>query len=173
MTDIVDSQTRSRMMAGIRGKDTEPELALRRSLHALGFRYRLHVKGIPGKPDLVLPKYKAVIFVHGCFWHRHPGCRYATTPSTRPDFWAAKFDANVARDKAVQTVLVQKGWRVATVWECALRTDLSVAFTRDKLSTWLRNGGSWIEIGASTEARSGARPSVRYTDADVVVEWGR
>ena len=82
MTDIVDSQTRSRMMAGIRGKDTKPELILRRSLHALGFRYRLHVKGISGKPDLVLPKYRAVIFVHGCFWHRHVGCRLTTSPGS-------------------------------------------------------------------------------------------
>ena len=100
MTDIVDSQTRSRMMSGIRGKNTKPELALRRSLHALGFRYRLHAKGIPGKPDIVMPKYRAVIFVHGCFWHRHAGCRYATVPATRPEFWATKFDANVVRDVA-------------------------------------------------------------------------
>lgn len=156
MTDIVDSQTRSRMMAGIRGKDTKPELALRRSLHALGFRYRLHVKGILGKPDLVLPKYKAVIFVHGCFWHRHRGCRYASTPATRPAFWAAKFEANVARDEAVREALLRSEWRVATVWECALRTETGLAAARAILSDWLQGGSTTIEVGegdASVESR--------------------
>lgn len=147
MTDIVDSQTRSRMMAGIRGKDTKPELALRRSLHALGFRYRLHAKGIPGKPDLLLPKYKAVIFVHGCFWHRHPGCRYASTPATRPEFWASKFSANAARDSAVRSALSQAGWRVATIWECALRTEADVAAVRDIVAGWLQRGERELEMG--------------------------
>ncbi len=147
MTDIVDSQTRSRMMSGIRGKNTKPELALRRSLHALGFRYRLHAKGIPGKPDIVLPKYRAVIFVHGCFWHRHAGCRYATVPATRPEFWAAKFEANVARDAAVQSALRETGWRVATVWECALRTETSIAQTRDMVAAWLHGAGAVLEVG--------------------------
>ena len=116
MTDIVDKQTRSRMMAGIKGKDTKPELVLRRALHARGFRYRLHSKNVPGRPDLVFPKHHAIVFVHGCFWHRHEGCRYTTTPSTRPEFWQAKFDANVNRDGAVQGQLLEAGWRVATVW---------------------------------------------------------
>jgi DNA mismatch endonuclease (patch repair protein) len=147
MTDIVDSQTRSRMMAGIRGKDTKPELALRRSLHALGFRYRLHAKGVPGKPDLVLPKHKAVVFVHGCFWHRHPGCRYASTPATRPEFWASKFSANVARDSAVRSALLQAGWRVATIWECTLRTEAGVAAVRDIVAGWLQRGEQELEVG--------------------------
>jgi len=147
MTDIVDSQTRSRMMAGIRGKDTRPELALRRSLHALGFRYRLHAKGMPGKPDLVLPKFRAVIFVHGCFWHRHPGCRYASTPSTRPNFWASKFSANVARDHAVQIALLDAEWRVATVWECTLRGDERFAKTRDCVAAWLRGEDCEFDSG--------------------------
>jgi len=147
MTDIVDSQTRSRMMAGIRGKDTKPELVLRRSLHALGFRYRLHAKGIPGKPDLVLPKYKTVIFVHGCFWHRHPGCRYTSIPTTRPEFWASKFSANVARDSAVRSALLLAGWRVATIWECALRTEAGVAAVRDVVSGWLQGGGRELDMG--------------------------
>ena len=166
MTDIVDSQTRSRMMAGIRGKDTKPELALRRSLHALGFRYRLHAKGIPGKPDLVLPKYKAVIFVHGCFWHRHPGCRYASTPATRPEFWASKFSANVARDSAIRAALLLAGWRVATIWECALRTEAGVAAVRDVFSEWLQGDGRELEvgeadIGAPKHRRSGPVGSER------------
>ena len=100
MADIVDRQTRSRMMSGIRGKNTKPEMILRRALHARGFRYRLHGKGVPGRPDLILAKHRAVIFVHGCFWHRHEGCRYATTPATRPEYWAEKFAANVRRDRA-------------------------------------------------------------------------
>lgn len=147
MADIVNSQTRSRMMAGIRGKDTKPELALRRALHALGFRFRLHVKDVPGKPDIVMPKYNAVIFVHGCFWHRHRGCRYTTAPSTRLDFWAAKFDSNVARDIVVRSALSQAGWRVATVWECALRTETGVTETKNTLAAWLKDGGSEIEVG--------------------------
>lgn len=146
MTDIVDSQTRSRMMAGIRGKDTKPELALRRSLHALGFRYRLHAKGIPGRPDLVLPRFNAVIFVHGCFWHRHSDCRYASVPSTRPDFWASKFAANVTRDTSVRLELGKAGWRVATVWECALRTEDGVAAAGATVGTWLRGTGVELEV---------------------------
>lgn len=152
MTDTVDSQTRSHMMAGIRGKDTKPELALRRSLHALGLRYRLHTKNLSGKPDIVLPKHHAVIFVHGCFWHRHAGCRYATVPATRPEFWKAKFDANVARDAAVQSDLLEAGWRVGTVWECALRTDTGISQARDAVKTWLHCGGSSLEVGATNVA---------------------
>ena len=121
MADIVDTQTRSRMMSGIRGKDTRPELALRRALHARGFRYRLHARGVTGRPDLVLPKYRAIIFVHGCFWHRHENCRFAKTPATRREFWADKFAANIARDQFFQESLLAEGWRVATIWECALR----------------------------------------------------
>lgn len=146
VTDIVDKQTRSLMMAGIRGKDTKPELALRRALHARGFRYRLHAKQIPGRPDIVFPKYRAVIFVHGCFWHRHAGCRYATTPATRPDFWQAKFAANVARDQAVRTKLLQSGWRVATVWECALRKPEQTVVAVELLSTWLVSNEKISEI---------------------------
>jgi DNA mismatch endonuclease (patch repair protein) len=121
VTDITDQQTRSRKMAGIRGKDTKPELALRRALHARGFRLRLHLNAVHGRPDLVLPKYRAVVFVHGCFWHRRESCRYTITPSTRQKFWQGKFAANVARDAAVRGKLLKDGWRVATVWECALR----------------------------------------------------
>lgn len=148
MTDIVDQQTRSRMMSGIRGKDTKPELALRRSLHARGFRFRLHSGKVHGRPDLVLPKHRAVVFVHGCFWHRHEGCRYTTIPETRPEFWLAKFDANVARDRTVRTTLLGGGWRVATVWECALRKPDQVAASAELLSTWLLSDEDQIEIGA-------------------------
>ena len=148
MTDIVDQQTRSLMMSGIRGKNTKPELALRRALHARGFRFRLHSGKVHGRPDLVLPKHRAVVFVHGCFWHRHKGCRYATVPATRPEFWRAKFDANVARDRTVRTTLLDGGWRVATVWECALRKPDQVAASAELLSTWLPSDEDQIEIGA-------------------------
>ena len=147
MTDIVDKLTRSRMMAGIRGKDTKPELALRRALHARGFRFRLHVKKVPGRPDLVFPKHRAVVFVHGCFWHRHAGCRYTTTPSTRPEFWQTKFEANLARDAAIQDALIQTGWRVAMVWECALRKTDQLATTADSIAAWLLSGSAQLEIG--------------------------
>lgn len=162
MTDIVNSQTRSRMMSGIRGSNTKPELALRRSLHAIGFRYRLHSKGIPGKPDIVMPKYGAAIFVHGCFWHRHAGCRYSTVPATRPEFWAAKFDANVVRDAAVQSALREAGWRVGIVWECALRTETSIVQTRDMVAAWLHSTYAVLEVGkADVQIASCAEPDPR------------
>ncbi|HEY8596448.1 MAG TPA: very short patch repair endonuclease [Devosiaceae bacterium] len=147
MTDIVDQQTRSRMMSGIRGKNTKPELALRRALHARGFRFRLHSANAQGRPDLVLPKYRAVVFVHGCFWHRHKGCRYATMPSTRPDFWHAKFESNVARDRIVRAALLAAGWRVATIWECALREPEQASVTTDRLSAWLLTETDTLELG--------------------------
>ena len=126
------SSVRSRNMAAIRGKDTAPELAVRRILHAMGLRFRLHRKDLPGRPDIVLPKHRTVVFVNGCFWHRHEGCRYTTTPSTRQEFWQSKFAANVERDGRNRTDLQQLGWRVIVVWECELRQpfDLKERLTR-------------------------------------------
>lgn len=147
MTDIVDHQTRSRMMAGIKGKNTRPELALRRALHSRGFRYRLHSTKIPGRPDLIFAKHRAVVFVHGCFWHRHEGCFYATTPATRAEFWQAKFEANIARDSAVRATLIESGWRVAIIWECALRKPEQVTVAGDSLSNWLLSETDILEIG--------------------------
>ncbi|WP_272974535.1 very short patch repair endonuclease [Alcanivorax jadensis] len=121
MADIVDPATRSRMMAGIRGKNTRPELLIRSALHKAGFRFRLHDRRLAGVPDIVLPKYEAVIFVNGCFWHRHSGCRYASTPSTRPEFWRVKFEENIQRDERNRRLLLDAGWRVFTIWECCLR----------------------------------------------------
>lgn len=120
MIDVVDSQTRSRMMSGIKGVDTKPEMLVRRALHARGFRYRLHVKKLPGKPDLVLPKYKVVIFVNGCFWHRH-ACRLFKWPSTRSEFWKGKLNRNAERDKDNIRELLHIGWRILVIWECALK----------------------------------------------------
>jgi DNA mismatch endonuclease, patch repair protein len=121
MVDHLSSEKRSWNMSRIRNGDTGPEIVLRKLLHAAGFRFRLHVKNLPGKPDIVLPKWRTVIFVHGCFWHRHTGCRDATTPKTRTDWWLEKFSKNVANDQKKQRALADAGWSVLVVWECELR----------------------------------------------------
>jgi DNA mismatch endonuclease, patch repair protein len=139
MVDIVSAETRSRMMSGIRGKDTRAEIAIRKQLFALGYRYRLHARGLPGSPDLVFPKYKAVVFVHGCFWHRH-GCPLTTTPSSNTDFWQTKFNANRERDGRVLIALRQKGWRIALVWECAVASAGLGQKELARLSRWIRSG---------------------------------
>lgn len=118
--DIVDPATRSRMMSGIRSTNTKPELAVRRFLHARGFRFRIHQTGLLGRPDIVLPKWNTVVFVHGCFWHRHPGCEKATTPSSNVQKWMDKFSANVARDAKVRAALLAEGWNVIVIWECGI-----------------------------------------------------
>lgn len=123
MADSLTSAHRSWNMSRIRGRDTKPEVRLRSLLHRAGFRFRLHDRKLPGRPDIVLPKYRAVIMVHGCFWHRHEGCSNATTPSTRPEFWQAKFDGNVQRDRVAEERLATLGWRVLTVWECDLKKE--------------------------------------------------
>lgn len=134
-------------MSGIRGKDTQPELLVRRALHAAGFRYRLHERTLPGKPDMVFPKYSAVVFIHGCFWHGHD-CHLFRMPSTRTEFWHAKISGNVARDLRAITLLRETGWRVGTVWECALkgREKLPVDDIAATLAVWLRGETSQLEI---------------------------
>jgi DNA mismatch endonuclease (patch repair protein) len=121
LADIVDPATRSRMMAGIKGKDTKPEMAIRRMLHAAGFRFRLHDMRFPGRPDLVLPKYRAVVFVHGCFWHGHQNCLMFRLPKSRADFWEKKISQNKSRDERYVTQLLGIGWRVLIIWECATK----------------------------------------------------
>ncbi|MDO5464825.1 MAG: very short patch repair endonuclease [Akkermansia sp.] len=116
--DVHTPEQRQRNMSAIKGKDTKPEIQVRKALHAQGYRFRLHRKDLPGKPDIILPKYKTVIFVNGCFWHRHPGCKYASTPSTNSDFWNAKFEENTARDKRNYAQLEELGWKVVVIWEC-------------------------------------------------------
>ncbi|XZG70281.1 very short patch repair endonuclease [Chitinibacteraceae bacterium HSL-7] len=145
MADIVDKAARSRMMSGIRSKNTKPEMLIRKALHARGFRFRLHVKDLPGKPDLVFPKYKAVIFIHGCFWHGH-NCRYFQLPKTREEFWRAKINANQMRDHCQVTSLKQRGWRVLVIWECATKADA----TGGKLSTVIDWVGEWLIMGVSS-----------------------
>jgi DNA mismatch endonuclease, patch repair protein len=138
MADTLSLAERSERMSRIRGRNTQPELVLRRLLHAAGFRYRLHHSRLPGHPDLVLPKYGAVIFVHGCFWHRHAGCRVANTPKSNVEFWTAKFQRNVARDATVESTLRKAGWRVLVVWECSLSTKERAAETAEQVARWLR-----------------------------------
>ncbi len=118
MADIVDSHTRSKMMAAIKGRNTTPELLVRRYLHATGLRFRLHDRRLPGSPDVVLPRYKAAVFVNGCFWHQHPGCRFAAMPATRRAFWTAKFESTAHRDRRASEELRSMGWRPIVLWEC-------------------------------------------------------
>ena len=137
MADVVDPATRSRMMSGIRGKNTKPELLIRKALHARGFRYRLHCD-LPGKPDICLPKHRAVIFVHGCFWHGH-GCHLFKWPNTRPEFWRAKIGRNREVDGSVEEQLAAAGWRVATIWECAVKgkSRLNLDDVIERCADWL------------------------------------
>ena len=119
--DIWDKNKRSECMSKIRSKDTKPELTLRKALFARGFRYRVNDKHLPGKPDIVLPKYKTVLFLHGCFWHRHEGCKYANTPKTNTEFWVDKITSNSQRDEVNAEKLMALGWNVIIVWECEIR----------------------------------------------------
>ena len=120
--DIFSEEQRSYIMSRVSSKNTKPELYVRSFLHGQGLRFRIHRKDLPGKPDLVLPRYRTAIFVHGCFWHRHEGCSRATAPSTRIDFWNRKFSRNVERDSESQSALKQEGWNVLVIWECELST---------------------------------------------------
>ena len=126
LVDTLSKTERSERMRRIRGKDTSPERRVRSILHRMGYRFRLHAKDLPGRPDIVLPRHATVIQVHGCFWHRHRGCKVATTPKSNTAFWQAKFDANVARDRRNAARLRRLGWSVITVWECQLRDEEAV-----------------------------------------------
>ncbi len=150
MTDIVDSKRRSELMARIRGRDTAPELAVRRIAHRMGLRFRLHCRDLPGRPDLVFPKHRVAVFVHGCFWHRHEGCRHASTPKSRIAFWTEKFAANVERDARKEVALKTLGWKVFVIWECetkdrvAVERKLAVSITREgSPQAEYRGGGNY------------------------------
>jgi len=151
MVDVVDRETRSRMMSGIRGKNTKPELLIRKGLHARGFRFRLHDKHLPGKPDLVLPKYSAVIFVHGCFWHGHD-CHLFKWPKTRREFWRRKITRNRQKDAESCVSLKAEGWYILTIWECALKGR-----TRRPLDKVLDTTADWLVFGERDRQIRGGR----------------
>jgi DNA mismatch endonuclease (patch repair protein) len=132
MADVHPKETRSFNMSRIRSKDTKPELIVRKFLFAHGFRYKLHDRSLPGKPDLVLPKYKTVIFIHGCFWHGHEGCRFFVVPKTRTEWWLKKISTNINNDSVSVFKLRETGWKVLTIWECDLRKN-TVNITLDNL----------------------------------------
>ena len=153
MTDIVDSKRRSELMAGIKGRDTAPERMVRSVAHRMGLRFRLHRKDLPGRPDLVFPKHQSVVFVHGCFWHRHEGCRLAYSPKSRVAFWTEKFAANVARDARQEADLKALGWRPLVIWECETRHE---AVVEDRLAAVVRHDGTALLRG---QLQSAAKPS--------------
>lgn len=138
MADFLTPAQRSERMSRIKSRDTKPELVLRSVMHRKGFRFRVNDTRLPGKPDIVFPKYRAAVFVHGCFWHRHPGCSVATTPKSNTAFWMEKFDRNVARDARSKEALEASGWRVLTVWECDLKSSVKIAQAAQELAERLR-----------------------------------
>ncbi|MGQ0690075.1 MAG: very short patch repair endonuclease [Limnobacter sp.] len=150
MTDIVDSATRSRMMSGIKARETKPELLVRKALFASGFRYRLHRKDLPGRPDIVLPGRRVIIFVHGCFWHMHQGCRYFRMPASRKEFWEAKLTANAARDLSNIDALMLAGWRVLIVWECTTRSSILKKALPELLFNWIEGTSVIGEFGSGS-----------------------
>ena len=147
MVDIVDSATRSRMMSNIKGRNTKPELLIRSLLHAQGFRFRIHRQDLPGKPDIVLPKYKAIIFIHGCFWHGHQNCRLFKLPASRTEFWEAKIYKNQENDWKAKDLLLNSGWRICIIWECAVRrSKKDPVALMDILIEWLLGSEALLEI---------------------------
>jgi DNA mismatch endonuclease (patch repair protein) len=136
-SDRLSKERRSWNMSRIRGKNTAPEKAVRSLLHRLGYRFRLHGKSLPGRPDIVLPRFRAAIFVHGCFWHRHRGCKNCTTPTNRRAFWMTKLNGNAARDRLHQRGLQKLGWRVAVVWECEIKKEAEMQRVQARLIRFL------------------------------------
>jgi len=147
MTDIVTKAVRSRMMSGIRGINTRPEIRIRQLLHKEGFRFRLHTSHLPGKPDIILPRFQAVVFVHGCFWHGHE-CHLFKWPQTRRTFWKEKITGNRKRDEEVFSMLASDGWRIMVIWECALKgpNRLKNGFLVSQLVQWLRSRKKYFEL---------------------------
>ncbi len=146
MVDIVPPTVRSRMMSCIKNKNSQPEMLIRQMLFAAGYRFRLHRRDLPGTPDIVMPSRKIVIFVHGCFWHAHKGCKYFKIPATRTDFWTAKLQANIDRDKKAVEILTVMGWRVLCIWECATRDHQTVKLLDKKIALWISGNAQFEEI---------------------------
>ena len=152
MADVVPPEVRSRMMSGIRGTHTKPELLLRKGLHEAGFRYTLHAR-LPGRPDMVFPRRKAVLFAHGCFWHNH-GCHLFKWPKSRPEFWQTKIIGNAKRDVETVRKLTEVGWRVGIIWECCLKgkNRLDIREVISSCSRWLRSDDTYFELAGHTDA---------------------
>lgn len=148
MTDVVSPEKRSQMMSGIKGKNSLPEILVRKALFAMGYRFRLHRRDLPGTPDIAMPGRKIAIFVHGCFWHAHRGCKFATTPSTRTEFWTTKLRGNVDRDQRAVDKLAEMGWRVLNVWECSTRDPKTAAGLPAALHQWINSDANFGEISA-------------------------
>lgn len=153
MSNSAAKMSRSEMMSRTGSKDTKPELVVRRGLHAQGYRYRLHNRELPGKPDIVLSKFRAVIFVHGCFWHAHQNCKFFTLPKTNAAFWQEKLRGNRERDQLSQRRLNESGWRVMIVWECATR-KLPTDRVIDAISKWLLSDRSFFELSGNSATTS-------------------
>lgn len=168
MTDHVDAQKRSLMMSRIRSKDTGPELIVRQIAHALGLRFRLHHKGLPGKPDLVFTKRRTCIFVHGCFWHRHPGCRRCGEPKSRQSFWQQKFERNIRRDEQQIASLQDCGWNVHVIWECETRDREAIAARLRQIFDLPLHRDGATEVAPSSRphalAARGQRPNTSMND---------
>lgn len=149
MTDIVSTAKRSELMAGIKSKNTKPELVVRKALHARGYRFRLHGTDISGKPDVIMKKYRTVIFVHGCFWHGHTGCKLFRVPKSRTEFWLNKIKTNIDRDCRQMTELTEEGWKVLVIWECAIRNKKNdaIALVLERVENFLSDQNSqYLEI---------------------------
>lgn len=138
------------MMSGIKGKNSLPEMLVRKTLFAMGYRFRLHRRDLPGTPDIAMPGSKIAIFVHGCFWHMHRGCKYAKMPSTRTEFWTAKLRGNAERDQRAVDKLAEMGWRVLNVWECAMRDPEAASALPESLRQWINSGVNFGEISAQS-----------------------
>lgn len=151
MADIVPPAKRSRMMSGIKAKNSRPEVLVRRLLHSAGYRFRLHRRGLPGTPDIVMPGRRIAIFVHGCFWHMHEGCRLSKLPATRTAFWSAKLHANVVRDKIAVEKLIAEGWRVLCVWECATRRSNTMGSLLPSIESWMDSDATFGEVSGDTQ----------------------
>ena len=152
MADVVSPAKRSQMMSAIKGKNSLPEMVVRKALFAMGHRFRVHRRDLPGTPDIAMPGRKIAIFVHGCFWHAHQGCKYAKTPSTRTEFWTTKLQGNVERDRRTADKLAEMGWRVLNVWECSTRNPEAVAGLSEALQRWIDSDARIGEISAQNLA---------------------
>lgn len=152
MADVVNPEKRSQMVASIKGKNSLPEMLVRKTLFSMGYRFRLHRRDLPGTPDIAMPGRKIAIFVHGCFWHAHQECKYAKTPSTRTEFWTVKLHGNIERDRRTVEKLVEMGWRVLNVWECSTRDPEGVSGLPIALQQWINSNASFGEISARSLA---------------------